>query len=1296
MLVKTWEVPLAVNNDLQRPVDDGDFEALCLQLYSRMWNVTGLMRVGRGGQAQFGVDILGHDGRQSVGIQCKHYVSTKFTYATVTSDVAEADAANLAIQHLIFATTAPAKAEVVRSVHELSERRRATGKFTVSVEYWNTICDHIRMHPDVGRAFIPGFPGGTLLAVSETVVESLTFVREIAAKQDLYRQEMLDAVAGAAVSKSNVAPDARGDEADPGVVASLDFIRDRMREGKTADAKQLLQKLGDPSAFKDEFSKFRWTTNMAAIAMLEGDEERAAEGFLKAYTFAPEDEKAYVNRIHAYFMRKKFEAADIACDEALEKFPDSSALWAISLHTRNAVGRETLDAEVPEAALKSSEFLFAKSRLLGKQGACKASIDLLQQCIALDGGSLDARRALLAEALTWASADPLAALMGQLPPEQRTALQDALDHFEPLEQVLPAQQAEKISEELATNLVSSLLILDQKPRARRLSHQMLSRHPQLEQLLRTHVMDLAERKDFVALHVIADGQLDVLPGSVLAMLAEISAYEGDVAWNSQIISVIERRAGEDEKLPKALPLAFLAAWHHGDKTEALAGVQAHLKLHPADMLAGVMQVQFLKDLGRRSEALAAAHSLRDRLSVDSLGLEALYVADLMFDLKQYEEAAPIYERLVPYPGGGELTWKLLACYIQTDQRWRAQRIFDALAPSMRSQSDLRRLEIKLAGIMGDWARMRVLLEQELAADPTSAECILGCADVLFRLGEREALTAFVATDPVLKSAGTDQELSFARLQMNCGFGDLAVARLFRVFRAHPTNERLAGHFLGQLMLAQNLTLFDPPKVVGPGTAVQLKQGDEQWAIAIDTAGSQRVETWSDLVQPDSDIAVRLAGLQLGQRTIVRRGIFDEEVEVVGISTLVAFAAEKAQALVTGSANAAGPIWSIRIVKEDGGIDVDVLLRSAKQRREHVEQTFHLYSQHALPLCVLAKLIGTDPIQLLLEWPWKLTPLFVGVGSEDERQNAFAILQGGRQRYVADLLTIAELIRLGVAPAVSAVIGRPLVAQTQREHLLVIMAGLGEPRESSSLSEQDGRLRLVDVPSWYYKRRRKLLEAVLAFVDSSCEVVPTTGPQVVTNLHRSLARTLDRSTLDTLYLCVEHNAVLLSEDGGLRMLAVEAGVAASMGVQPVLMQAVDTGKLSHQQYVDALEIKLLANHNFVSVAAMDLLLMARKTPNRIAPAAAAVFQSFRKATLDFESGVKVSGEFIRIAAATLPAATLGRYTKAILEALQHGRPRSEKVLVRYFSRQVRPFFGRNGRRLAPHIRREFGAQLLRRR
>lgn len=98
---------MAVNNELARPTTEEDFEAMCHQLYRSMWKDSGCMRVGRSGQAQFGVDVLGHDGQRVVGIQCKHYNSTPFTLKTVTDDVAAADNSGLKLGHLVFATTAP-------------------------------------------------------------------------------------------------------------------------------------------------------------------------------------------------------------------------------------------------------------------------------------------------------------------------------------------------------------------------------------------------------------------------------------------------------------------------------------------------------------------------------------------------------------------------------------------------------------------------------------------------------------------------------------------------------------------------------------------------------------------------------------------------------------------------------------------------------------------------------------------------------------------------------------------------------------------------------------------------------------------------------------------------------------------------------------------------------------------------------------------------------------------------------------------------------------------------------------
>ena len=50
---------MAVSNELVRPDTEDDFEAMCHQLYGRMWRDSTCVRVGRGGQAQFGVDAVG-------------------------------------------------------------------------------------------------------------------------------------------------------------------------------------------------------------------------------------------------------------------------------------------------------------------------------------------------------------------------------------------------------------------------------------------------------------------------------------------------------------------------------------------------------------------------------------------------------------------------------------------------------------------------------------------------------------------------------------------------------------------------------------------------------------------------------------------------------------------------------------------------------------------------------------------------------------------------------------------------------------------------------------------------------------------------------------------------------------------------------------------------------------------------------------------------------------------------------------------------------------------------------------
>lgn len=1295
---------MPVNNELARPESDDDFEAMCCLLYQQVLRDPGLMRVGGSGQGQFGVDLLGADRRSppgvSIGIQCKHYVATKFTLKTVTDDVAKADDANLAIEHLLFATTAPASADIVRKVHQLSEQRRKQGKFSVSVEYWSTIQAHIRLFPEVGRAYIPGFPGGALLDIREDVMhvrsavdeskQALEAVQASQVGQTAMLQEIYATVV--APGSRSLTPDPKGDEADPGVVSSLNFVRDRLREGKTLDARKLLEELGDPSAFRDSFSRFRWHTNTAAVDLLEGRPESAAEGFLKAFDLARDDVRAHINRAHAYFLQKKFEASEVACEEALTKFPASSPLWGMRLHIRSRLGKMPEDGKAPEDVRESSDYIFALARMRADAGDLATAVAMLKQCIDLDGGSIDGRRAYLAESLMWVGVGNVSAFLGQMPEERRVALKDALSRFDPLEDTLGAIQSVHLSEELATNITSSLMVLGDLPRSRAIAMQMLARHPNLEQLLRLRVVDLAEAKNLTGLKALANGRLDSLPSAVIALLAEASANLGDVDWNAEVLAVAATRAAEDDRLQEVAPLAAVAAWRSGDRPLAIQRVQEYLAAHPDHVMGHVIAAQIFQTSGKVAEAKAEAQACIALLPAQGTSANVLQVADLLGNLDMHQEAATLYERFVEAPRADELTLKLLDCLVSSDQRKKALLILERMGPQERSQQVVRHIEVNLAARMMDWKRMRDLLALDLGPGALRPDVALGYGTALFRLNETERLREFVETNPELRKASVDQELEFSKLQVAAGSPDLGLRRLFSLFRKHPNNVRVAGILLGQVLMARSVEVLAVPACVEASSAVELQAGKERWWVAVDSADAVPAETWPELVAPTAPVATQLMGAGIGEVRKVIRGITTLEAQVLQVTSLFGFAIQKAHELIATKAGPHGPVWSVRVIKEDGSVDIDALLQQARKRREHVESAFALYREQRIPIGLLAQLLGSDPITLLLEWPFRQMSLFIGIGSEEERQAAFASIRRDGQRFVTDIFTIAEMLLRKTALAVVATIGRPLIPEAQRQAMLAIMEPLPGER-TGSMQEHDGRLRIVELSDAYQRHRARFLQSILTFIDSHCEVVATAGPENQSKALRDLIRVLDQPSAECVLLCLERGATLLSEDGGLRVLAAGAGVTETTGLQPVWMIATERRHLAPKAYAECLAAKIMANHDFVSVNSQDLMQLAAINPSRASPAVRAALETFKRPTLEILSGVNVCVEFMRIAVRTLPPMVAGSYAQLCIDALLHGRSIKRRVLDRVFASRI-SVYGRNGRRILAHVRRLFGRALSR--
>jgi hypothetical protein len=131
------------------------FEELCADLFEAMWRDPNLVRHGRAGQVQDGVDIIAARGSIfPVGLQCKKkstWPEKELKIAEVTSEINKADNFTPPLKELYILTTASADAKLQKEIRKLNISRERDGKFSVQVLFWGDLIRKIILFPIVAR-----------------------------------------------------------------------------------------------------------------------------------------------------------------------------------------------------------------------------------------------------------------------------------------------------------------------------------------------------------------------------------------------------------------------------------------------------------------------------------------------------------------------------------------------------------------------------------------------------------------------------------------------------------------------------------------------------------------------------------------------------------------------------------------------------------------------------------------------------------------------------------------------------------------------------------------------------------------------------------------------------------------------------------------------------------------------------------------------------------------------------------------------------------------------------------------
>jgi hypothetical protein len=134
---------LHVHTDYAPPRSWEQFEELCADVFQSAWRDPALVRHGRAGQRQHGVDIVARNGAfYPIGLQCKkrkRWPETKVTPGEIDSEVANALSFKPELKAFYILTTAPDDTELLSHVRKINECHERKQLFEVVLLGWNEI-----------------------------------------------------------------------------------------------------------------------------------------------------------------------------------------------------------------------------------------------------------------------------------------------------------------------------------------------------------------------------------------------------------------------------------------------------------------------------------------------------------------------------------------------------------------------------------------------------------------------------------------------------------------------------------------------------------------------------------------------------------------------------------------------------------------------------------------------------------------------------------------------------------------------------------------------------------------------------------------------------------------------------------------------------------------------------------------------------------------------------------------------------------------------------------------------------
>jgi len=1161
-----------------------ELESLAFDVYGRLWQTTDAELHGRTGQPQAGVDVYGTNRVEKLftGVQCKGKDADyggALTEAELRDEVAKALTFQPPLQAYIVLTTAANDAAIQKVAREITTEHAKKGLFEVRVTGWDTFRHRVADYPELLLKYFRDFaPVDVMGALATSNLEQ----RQDIAVMTRMLQSTQRMVSGLRDDKAGT------DELANRVTEVSKLIADGSPK---AALKRLDALLGEEGASASPLARYRLLASKGNAHYALGDEAAAIALFREAYEAYPEfsNARATMAMVHL-FEGERPEAFEMA-SAALADDPSSARTAGIVLDTApEDMTLDELAALIQPDLLDDVEIklhLAIKAHTLGDAEASRRFAEDAFARAPDDWRTLSA----VAEALS----QPLAAMDGLalthvIPDELRADVERAVELNAKAWDILAQRDSSFQGRHVAANLISLLSLLGRDEDAVAVLDQALISNPDYDPLAFRAAQRFASREDWKE----AAQALDRIPESEIsfdALLLRTQAAlvlkdRDSAAANYERLAtkaVTEPAVAERDQMVEALRVkaAILAG---EDQTGA---IEAAIEASPN---AIVLRSVLFDDLGEDDPLRQrVVDEIRTLAAADLSLRERIHAAETLYEAGHFALAADLYEPLHDTSDSHALRRRLNAL-LHADRRAEARRLFESLAPQLRSAPGYAAIGVNIYERVGLLKPALDLLERALKRDDTLTNR-LGWIQLLVRLGRLDAFGPWLKAVPEYIAGRPGELMSLARIiDRYLGDDPKALAIGYRALRAGYKHPQIhLGFALGLVLNGRpNQAALAAPSEIGPGVGVALRNeatGETIFRI-IETAEDPVVERGE--LAPSDTFAKRLVGLRLNDTIDINKvGVGPQTHTVVELQSRFLFAHHRTLRDFPGLFPGHPAFGSFEIDESKGDAKFEQMFALARDRAEQGKEIETLYRENILPLPMMAKFGGATVFDV---WDAVSANPTLGLKSALGVAGEFEV---GRTAATAgvtlvDPLTLYGWSRLGIADVIAKSPHRLAVVQATIDMLRELV----EERENQRGKKLgtfgwDGeRYHLIELTQEAIEEQIAHASAALSFAESLM-LVPSESDQSLSEEILDMLKGMDPAYHDTLLAALQPKRAFLTDDLGIRAIGQEAGAACTW-TQPFVQAGYGPDGYSHPEYRTIVAALLERYYRFTQIGNMEVL------------------------------------------------------------------------------------------------------------